>query len=218
MSEQYDEHEQSERVRQWLAKNGSNLLTAFLLVIAGVGGWQWWQGKQVSQSQEAGSQYQKFTQAADQSDAAKAVVLGEAVIKNYAESDFAFLAALRLCKLHMDQGKPELAMAALDKAEKIAGNEQNVELAKIRKVQLLLAQAKYADAQKAADAIKSVYYPASLMEAKGDIAMANGKRDQASVLYRDVLLALDPDSSSRAMIEMKLSDAGGTVETTQEIR
>ena len=218
MSEQYDEHEQSERVRQWLAKNGSNLLTAFLLVIAGVGGWQWWQGKQANQSQEAGSQYQKFTQAADKPDAAKAVILGEAVIKNYAKSDFAFLAALRLSKLQMDQGKPDLAMAALEKAEAVAGNEQNIELAKIRKVQLLLAQAKYVEAQKAADAIKSVYYPASLMEAKADIAMANGKRDQASTLYRDVLLTLDPDSSSRAMIEMKLSDAGGTVETTQEIR
>jgi len=218
MSEQYDEHEQSERVRQWLAKNGSNLLTAFLLVIAGVGGWQWWQGKQANQSQEAGSQYQKFTQAADKPDAAKAVILGEAVIKNYAESDFAFLAALRLSKLQMDQGKPDLAMAALEKAEAVAGNEQNIELAKIRKVQLLLAQAKYVEAQKAADAIKAVYYPASLMEAKADIAMANGKRDQASTLYRDVLLTLDPDSSSRAMIEMKLSDAGGTVETTQEIR
>ena len=218
MSEQYDEHEQSERVRQWLAKNGSNLLTAFLLVIAGVGGWQWWQGKHANQSQEAGSQYQKFTQAADKPDAAKAVILGEAVIKNYAKSDFAFLAALRLSKLQMDQGKPDLAMAALEKAEAVASNEQNIELAKIRKVQLLLAQAKYVEAQKAADAIKAVYYPASLMEAKADIAMANGKRDQASTLYRDVLLTLDPDSSSRAMIEMKLSDAGGTVETTQEIR
>ncbi len=218
MSEQYDEHEQSERVRQWLAKNGSNLLTAFLLVIAGVGGWQWWQGKQANQSQEAGAQYQKFTQAIDKPDLAKAVILGDAVIKNYADSDFAFLAALRLSKVQMDQGKPDLAMAALVKAETVARSPQNVELAKIRKLQLLLAQSKFAEAQKAADAIKADFYPASLMEAKADIAMANGKRDEASALYRDVLLALDPDSSSRAMIEMKLSDAGGTVETTQEIR
>ena len=53
MSEQYDEHEQSERVKQWLFKNGSNILTGRLLAVSAVAGWQWWQGRQSKQGQEA---------------------------------------------------------------------------------------------------------------------------------------------------------------------
>lgn len=50
MSDQYDEHEQSERVKQWLLKNGSNLLTGILLIIAAISGWYWWQGRQIGRA------------------------------------------------------------------------------------------------------------------------------------------------------------------------
>ena len=95
MSEQYDEHEQSERVKQWLVKNGSNLLTGILLAVSLVFGWQWWQNHQLKKTQEAGNQYQTFIDAIEKPDYAKAVVLGEAMAKNYAETDYAFLASLR---------------------------------------------------------------------------------------------------------------------------
>ena len=90
MSEQYDEHEQSERVKQWLLKNGSNILTGILLVISAIAGWQWWQSKQLNQGQETANQYQLFINAVDKNDASKAIVLGESL----------FLFAQRLCKLH----------------------------------------------------------------------------------------------------------------------
>ena len=113
MSDQYDEHEQSERVKQWLLKNGSNLLTGILLIIAAISGWQWWQGRQAQQSQEAGSQYHTFVQAINKPDNAKALVLGEAIIANYADSDFAFLAALRLSRIHAELGKYDLAAGSI---------------------------------------------------------------------------------------------------------
>lgn len=218
MSDQYDEHEQSERVKQWLLKNGSNLLTGILLIIAGISGWHWWQGRQARQSQEAGSQYHMFVQAIDKPDIAKAVVLGEAIIVNYADSDFAFLAALRLAKIQADLGKFDLAAAALGKAENAALTDQNRELVKIRKAQLLFSQGKTAEAGKAADAIVAKAYPATLAELKGDVAMAQGKRDAAATFYRDALQKLSPDAGSRGLIEMKLTDAGGNADKPQEIR
>lgn len=218
MSDQYDEHEQSERVKQWLVQNGSNLVTGVLLVIAIISGWQWWQGRNNQQAQEAGGQYHTFIQAVEKPDAAKAIVLGEAIIANYADSDFAFLAALRLSRIHADLGKFDLAGAALDKAAAVALNDQNRELVNIRKAQLLFSQGKTADAAKAANAIKAVAYPASLAELKGDLAATTGNRTAAAEFYRDALQKLSPDAGSRGLLEMKLTDAGGNADKTQEIR
>lgn len=218
MSEQYDEHEQSERVKQWLVKNGSNLLTGILLAVSAVFAWQWWQNQQAKEKQEAGNQYQTFVSAAEKPDFAKAVVLGEAMTDNYADTDYAFLALLRLAKLQQQQGKPAAALAALDKADKLSLNEQNRELAKIRKLQMLISQGKLADAGKLAASLKAVYYPGSLADIRGDLALAAGNRTQAAAYYKEALLKLDPDAGSRALIELKLTEAGGSADKAQEIR
>ena len=219
MAEQYDEHEQSERVKQWLLKNGSNILTGILLAIASVGAWQWWQGKQLSDSQEAASQYQIFVQSIEKNDHAKAVVLGEAVIKNYNKSDFAFLASLRLAKYHIVQGKPDLAMAVLEKATTVANTDNKRELIQIRIAQLYLSQGKLKEASAKLKTFKPVFFPATYAEIQGDIALANGQRNEAVSFYQSALKLLAATAGSRALIELKLSDAGGMYDSTQsEIR
>lgn len=218
MSEQYDEHEQSERVKQWLVKNGINLLTGLLLAISAVSAWHWWQGRQVKESMEAANQYQTFIQAVKKNDATKAVVLGEAFIKNYQKTDFAFLAALHIAKFQQEQGKPGLAMKALEQATSVAHSEQNRELVLIRKAQLSLSQAKPAEAQKTLATFKPEYFTASYAEIQGDIALTQGKREQAAKNYQTALSNLNPDAGSRTLIEMKLTEAGGIAGNQTEIR
>ena len=77
---------------------------------------------------------------------------------------------------------------------------------------------KTAEAAKAADAIKAVAYPASLAELKGDLAMLSGKSDAAADFYRLALQQLSADAGSRGLIEMKLTDAGGSADKPKEIR
>ncbi len=218
MSEQYDEHEQSERVKQWLVKNGSNLLTGILLAVSVVFGWQWWQNHQQKKTQEASNQYQTFIAAIEKPDPAKAVVLGEAMATNYAKTDYAFLAMLRLAKLQEEQGKPDAAVAALNKAATIALTDQNRELAKIRTAQMLISQGKIADATKFTASMTAQYYPGSLAEIRGDLAMLGGNRNEAVTFYKEALMKLDQGAGSLALIELKLADAGGTPGKVQEIR
>lgn len=219
MSEQYDEHEQSERVKQWLLKNGSNILTGILLAIAVIGGWQWWQAKQLNKGQEAANQYQTFINALQKNEASKAVILGESFISNYSKTDLAFFAALRLAKFQMTQGKPDLAMQALEKAGTVAHSDSNTELVKLRMAQLFLSLSKPADASKKLASYKPVYFPAGYAEAQGDVAMANGKRNEAATFYQSALNQLASTAGSRGLLELKLSNAGGTSESSQsEIR
>lgn len=218
MSEQYDEHEQGERVKQWLVKNGSNILTVFLLVIAGIAAWQWWQGKQHNNAQEAANQYQTFVTAIEKNDLGKASVLGTAFIKNYSKSDFAFLASLRMAKIYADTGKPELSLAALTDAKSVAHGAQQQELLDIRIAQLYLSQTKYEEASKQLNGMKPQYYAATYAELKGDLALAKSKNAEAATSYKEALAKLDANAGSRPFIEMKLSDAGGTAGKPSEIR
>ncbi len=218
MSEQYDEHEQSERVKQWVIKNGSNILTFILLIVAAISTWQWWQGKQNKDTLEAANQYQVFVAAIDKPDLAKAVVLGNAFIKNYTKNDFAFLASLRLAKVYLAQGKADLAMSTLDNAKSVAHNPQQLELLAIRKVQLSLSQAKLEQAEKQLRAMKPSYYLATFDELQGDLALAKNQNEQAAKYYQSALSKLDATASSRLLIEMKLSEAGGNASKPSEIR
>ena len=53
---------------------------------------------------------------------------------------------------------------------------------------------------------------------QGDLALAKNQREKAAGHYRSALAALDPTASSRLLIEMKLSESGGTAGTPSEIR
>jgi predicted negative regulator of RcsB-dependent stress response len=53
---------------------------------------------------------------------------------------------------------------------------------------------------------------------KGDLAMAAGKTAAAADFYRAALQQLSADTGSRGLIELKLTDAGGSADKPKEIR
>lgn len=76
-----DEHEQSERVRSWLRKNGASILGGVVIAIGAIAGWQWYQKDQGGKLASANVEYQKALVGLQQNkldDAAKAVKALEA--------------------------------------------------------------------------------------------------------------------------------------------
>ncbi|REM03532.1 hypothetical protein DSI28_14845, partial [Mycobacterium tuberculosis] len=53
-----DEHEQSERVRGWLRKNGVSILAGVAIAIGGIWGWKEWQTRHSNSLAGANVQYQ----------------------------------------------------------------------------------------------------------------------------------------------------------------
>lgn len=193
-----DEHEQGERVRDWVRRNGAGLVGGVVLGLALIGGWKWWEGRQLEQRIQAGEAYQSTLEklsAGDLDAAAKqASGLGNGI--------YAALAALDLAKAQVDADQRDAAIATL---RGISG----VDPALARIVDQRLARL-LIDAGKAQDAFAMLgdEDPVSL-EIRGDAQLALGKPELARKEYEAALVRLDIAAPQRRLLEIKLTDVGG---------
>jgi predicted negative regulator of RcsB-dependent stress response len=204
-----DEHEQGELVQKWLRQNGSSLIIGIAMGLALVFGWQWWQGKGVRHSEEAASQFQAFTEALEAKDEAKAKTFTTLLADKYSDTPYSELAALRNAAYLQDSGKTDEAIKLLQAFQPKVKQADMAEMFKLRLARLMLIAGKPDDAAKQIAAIGNSRYPAVYNELRGDIAAAQGKRDDARKAYQMALTSLDQAAPTRMLVELKLIDAGG---------
>ncbi|GAB3384823.1 YfgM family protein [Lysobacter fragariae] len=199
IDELLDEHEQGERVREWLRRNGSALTMGIALGLAAIGGWQWWQHQQQNKGLLAATDYTAAISAIDAKDKA-----ADAKVKALPEGTFRTLAQLELAKSQVDAGQRDAAIAtlrAVKSADATLATVANQRLAR------LLVDAKQADA-----ALKLVDGSDDLvaLEIRGDALLALGQRDKARESYDKALLKSEVGTPQRRLLEFKLTEAGGT--------
>lgn len=217
--DQIEEYEQGERVRAWLRNNGSSLIGGVALGLAALGGWQWWQGQQANKLVEAAAEYQVFIKAVEAKDDAKAGAHATSLAQAFPESPYPVLAALRRAEMLHTQAKDDEALKVLDAAA-TAGAKADpmlVELTRLRAARLLAGMGKHEEAIKRLDAIADTSFPAVAAEIRGDAELALGRRDAARASYEKALASLDIAAPTRPMVEMKLTDAGGSPNAQPEI-
>ena len=215
--DEIDEYEQGERVRTWLRNNGSALIGGVAIGLAALGGWQWWQGQQDRKLVDAAAEYQVFIKAVESKDDAKAGAHAASLAQSFPKSPYPVLAALRRAEMLHAEGKDDEALKVLDATRNIQADPVLVELAGLRAARLLAAMGKHEDAIKRLDALADTDFPAVAAEIRGDAEMALGRRDAARAAYEKALASLDIAAPTRPMVEMKLTDAGGSPTAQPEI-
>ena len=195
-----DEHEQSERVRNWLKNNGAGLIGGVALGLAVIFGWQWWQKHQAQQADQANQNYQAALESLGTADLKKAQAEVSKLKSGEAYTD---LAALRLAKAQVDAGQAEAAIATLRGIKADASLKPLIDL---RLARLLV------DSGKTDEALKILVEASdsASLEVRGDALLASGKRDQARDAYLKALTGMDVAAPQRRLVELKLTDAGGT--------
>jgi predicted negative regulator of RcsB-dependent stress response len=193
-----DEHEQGERVRDWVRRNGVGLVGGVVLGLALIGGWKWWEARAHQQRIQAGEAYQATLEKIVAGDldaaAAQAAALDGGI--------YAALAALDLAKAQVDAGKRDAAIATLRGIE-------GVDPALARLVDQRLARL-LIDAGNAQDALQMLGGDDPLsLEIRGDAQVALGKLDLARKEYEAALTRLDVAAPQRRLLEIKLTDVGG---------
>jgi predicted negative regulator of RcsB-dependent stress response len=203
-----DEHEQSERVLTWLRRNGAGLIGGVVLGLVLIGGWQWWQGYRVSESQKAGERYQTALKTLQSKDLKKA----QAEQGTLKDTAYGALFALDLAKAQIDANQRDAAIATLRGVTTEDAGLQNI--LNQRLARLLI------DAGKAQDALQALGSADDVvsLEVRGDAQVALGKRDDARKSYSDALTKLDVAAPQRGLLELKLTDVGGKPADKPEAR
>ena len=206
IDELLDEHEQSERVLQWLRTNGAGLIGGILLGLAAIGGWKWWEARGEQKQLDAATQYQVAMDAIEAKDAQAA-----GKVKALAQGDGIYhtLASLELAKSQVAANQRDAAIATLK-----AVHSDDTAIAEVVNLRLarLLIDAKQADA--ALKLVADATSPAAI-EVRGDAQFALGRLEQARQSYTQAMTRLDVASPRRRLLELKLTEAGGTPPKTE---
>ena len=194
-----DEHEQSVRVQKWLRENGSAIVLGLTFGLGLLGGWSWYQGHQVNKGKESADQ---FT-AAETAISTNAADAG-AKVNAIEDDNYRALAQLALAKSQVTAGKTADAIATLKSVD-----VKDAALRELVDVRLARLQTE-AGAAKDAIALLNGRSTAEALEALGDAYVASNDLNAARKAYRDSLAKMDAAAASRQLVELKLTQAGGT--------
>lgn len=196
-----DEHEQGERVRGWLRENGGGLLTGILLGLALILGWQWWTQQRSHKQLRAGDDYQAAIDALQ----AKKPDVARPHLAALPDGAYATLGALAMASSQLDAGKRDDAIATLRAVK--AGDPELAGVVRQRLARLLLDAGKPKDAMAMLANDKDAPMAAAI---RGDAYVALGQLPEARTAYGQALAGLAVGSPLRNLVELKLTDAGGT--------
>jgi predicted negative regulator of RcsB-dependent stress response len=208
--EELDEHERSERVREWVRNNVGSIALGILAGIGAIYGIEQWGAHRARTAGLAGDEYRAYAEAVSGKDATAIATLGKALRDKYPDSPYAALSALNDAAAAVADGKSDDAIASLVWAESHATMPELKSLAELRRARLLLAAGKADEALALAAKVEGDGFKAPAAEVRGDALIALKRGDDALKAYDEALVALDAGASRRQIVEMKRDDLAGT--------
>ena len=204
--EVYDEHEQSERVVQWLRENAAAIIGGIVLGLLLIFGLNQWRTHQAKHRAEAAALYQQLAHAELTKDQAGIDSLTAQLQDKYKDSTFAVFSAFAAAQRALADGKPDQAITALNWAAAHAKDDALKSLSTLRIASAQLA-AGQADACIATlDKLPAGDYTGMALELRGDALVALKRDADARRAYTDALAAYDPDARQRPLLQLKLDN------------
>lgn len=182
------------------------VLTAVLLAVAGWRGWGWWQQKQTS---EAAVVYEQLRDAVERKDVNKVKQASGQLFESYPGTVYGSMGALVAARAYHDAGDLKAAKAPLQWAVDKAKDPEHRLLARLRLAGILLDEKAYDEGLKLLAAGDAGRHAGTFADRRGDLLLAQGKRDEARAAYKDALARLEPGSALLPMVRMKLDALGG---------
>lgn len=207
-----EEQEQMAELKAWWNRYGNLVLTAFILVMLIVAGFNAWRYYQRSQAAAAYGLYDELMVAGAARDKAKSADLAGQILERFPRTTFAPLAALTNAKVQQDAGDAKAAQAQLQWVIDSGKDDDLRNVARVRLAGMLLDQNKYDDALKLLDASHPASFDAVFLDRKGDILLAQGKTADARAAWQDAYARADEKTNAtlRQVLTLKLEMVGAS--------
>lgn len=209
--------EQFESLKSFTKKYGSSIITGILIALIAFFGWEYWQKKNLAESQMHTAKVQQLmddARASNNGDAfAKLSDTADKIVKEAPDSAQAIQTQLVMAKLAYDKEDYAAAEKALQKVENSKVDDKGlVQLVKLRLAYAQLAQKKYDAALKTLEAVTDPAFKATADEARGDIYVAKNDIENAKKVYQSAWDALIERKEERQILQIKLESVGVLVD------
>ncbi len=202
------EQEQLEQLKAWWQDNSNWILGTLLIVVVTMGGWRGWNYYKTQESIEASTLFQQFLEQVDSGDLNRINDAASAIRDKFSGSAYAARAMLYAAGANEKKQSDGIATTQLQWVIDHAKEEGLKDVARLRLAALLLDQEKYAEAMKQLDAQHTPSFDALYSDLRGDVLLAQGKKDEARSAYRLAYEKIDPLSQYRNLIQIKMDALG----------
>jgi predicted negative regulator of RcsB-dependent stress response len=203
-----EEQEQLDQLKSFWKQYG-NLITWALIAVLGAyaawNGWNWWQR---DQGVKSGAMYDELERAAQAGDADKAGRVFADMKERFPRTAFTAQGALLAARTQFEKGQADNARATYTW---VAENAQEAEvrtIARLRLAGVLLDEKKFDEALKQLDAADAKEFEALVADRRGDVFLAQGKKDEAKAAYKLAWTTMDTHVEYRRLIDAKLTALG----------
>ena len=209
MAYDLEEQEQLASIKAWWSKYGNLLTWVLIVALAAYGAWSGWNLYQRKQSQQASQLYEEQQKAAEAKDGAKVLRAATDMQDKFSGTAYAQMSALVAAKTAFNANDTETAKKQLQWVIDHGRDAEYKAIASIRLAGLLLDAKAYDDALKLLAGDFPAQFAGAVADRKGDILVAQDKRDEARTAYQLALDKTDERNPGRQLIQLKLDAIGG---------
>jgi len=204
------EEQQVEAIKKWWRENKLSIIGGVIIGIAALWGGRTWIAGQNAHAEAASDIYQVMMAKMSSGSLEEAAADGSTLLGQFSDTPYAALASLALAKIKVEQGDLDAAASHLNWALNNSEQEELKKVVTLRLAELKLARGDTAGALAQLNTIASPgSFAAAYEQLKGDILVAEGKREEGRAAYVRALAAMAPTAPGRRLLQMKLDDLGG---------
>lgn len=206
----HSDDEQIEVIKRYIRENGSKILLAIVIVIAGYASFQLWKKNTLQAKETASIYYNELTvyfekDGITDNDRNRFNEIFTRLSDEYPSSRYAVYAALGKAKIEVEAKELEQAQQSLEWAKKHSKDKQLKALANYRLARVVSALGQH---QQALDLLSESAqgFEAQYEQSKGDIYAAIGQKDQAINAYKQAknLLQQSPSANTQ-LLDLKIN-------------
>lgn len=203
-----EEQEQIDQLKDFWKQYGNLITWVIVLVLAAYAGWMYWNNWKREQAVKAGALFEELDKVIQAGDAEKSARVFSDMKERFASTGYTQQAALLTAKLQLDKGQAEAARGSLAWATEHAAEDEYRTVARLRLAGLLLDEKKYDEALKQLEGASPKEFAALVSDRRGDILLAQGKKEDAKAAYQQAWKAMDDTVEYRRLVEAKLAVLG----------
>jgi predicted negative regulator of RcsB-dependent stress response len=203
-----EEQEQLDQLKHFWNTYGTLITTVVVVLALAFAGWNGWQYWQRNKAAGAAALYDELQRGAEAGDTTRVERALADMKDKFGSTAYAQQAGLLAAKALHDKGNADASRAALAWVAEKAVDPGYQAIARLRLAGELMDGKSYDEALKQLAVPVPKEFEALVADRKGDIYLAQGKREEAKTAYQQAWSGFELGSDYRRLVEIKLNAVG----------